>query len=152
MVRKRSPRLEQAVREAVAELLDEEIADPRVANVTITDARVSEDRRQAVVYYTTLDQDLLAGDQTGMGSGAPRGPQEVQEGLVSAAPRLQGLLARRVRMRHTPTLTFEPDQVAAEARRIDELLRAASSSSTPEGGNLPDRSVGDPGEEAGEAL
>lgn len=152
MVRKRKPRLEQAVREAIAELLDEEIADPRVANVTITDARVSEDRRHAVVYYTTLDEDLLAGGQARMGSDAPRGPHEIHEGLVSAAPRLQGLLARRVRMRHTPTLAFEPDQIAAEARRIDELLRAAGSSSSPKDDSLDDRNVRDGGEEADETT
>lgn len=125
MARKRNPRLEQAVREAVAELLEEEIADPRVSHVTITDVRVSEDQRHATVYYTALDVDLLAADPDRTGSDVPRGPREVADGLASAAPRLQGLLARRVRMRHTPALTFEPDQVAAEARRIDELLRTA---------------------------
>ncbi len=137
MVRKRNPRLEQAVREAIAELLEEEIADPRVSHVTIIDARVSEDQRHATVFYTALDQDLLAGGQTSTGGDTPRGPQEVREGLASAAPRLQGLLARRVRMRHTPALAFEPDEIAAEARRIDELLRSTRS------GNLKDDTPAD---------
>ncbi|MDP8960836.1 MAG: 30S ribosome-binding factor RbfA [Actinomycetota bacterium] len=150
MARKRKPRLEQAVREAVAELLDEEIADPRVEHVTITDARVSEDQRHATVYYTTLDQDLIAGDQAGISSDV-RSPQEAHEGLLSAAPRLQGLLARRVRMRHTPTIAFEPDQIAAEARRIDELLRGARSSN-PGGDVSPYRSLRDAAEEAGETT
>lgn len=151
MARKRKPRLEQAVREAIAELLDEEIADPRVAHVTITDARVSEDQRHAIVYYTTLDQDLLAGDQARAGNAVPRSPEEAHEGLVSAAPRLQGLLARRVRMRHTPTIAFEPDQIAAEARRIDELLRMARSSS-PEGASSPYQSLREDVEEADETT
>ncbi|MDP8930246.1 MAG: 30S ribosome-binding factor RbfA [Actinomycetota bacterium] len=151
MARKRKPRLEQAVREAIAELLDEEIADPRVEHVTITDARVSEDQRHAIVYYTTLDQDLIARDQGHTSSGMPRSPQEAHEGLLSAAPRLQGLLARRVRMRHTPTIAFEPDQIAAEARRIDELLRGARSSS-PGGDGSPYPSVHDPVDEGGETT
>ncbi len=137
MARKRNPRLEQAVREAIAELLEEEIADPRVSHVTITDARVSEDQRHATLYYTALGADLLATDPRAAGSDVPRGPREVAEGLASAAPRLQGLLARRVRMRHTPTLAFEPDEVAAEARRIDELLRAAQATS-PRGDEPPE--------------
>lgn len=151
MARKRNPRLEQAVRVAIAELLEEEIADPRVSHVTITDVRVSEDQRHATVYYTTLDQDLIAGDPSHTGSIRPRGPQEVREGLTSAAPRLQGLLARRVRMRNTPTLVFEPDEIAAEARRIEELLRAAHAS-RPKGESSAYRRVPDTPEEAGEAT
>ncbi|MFN2556686.1 MAG: 30S ribosome-binding factor RbfA [Nitriliruptorales bacterium] len=137
MARKRNPRLEQAVREAIAELLEEEIADPRVSHVTITDVRVSEDQRHATVYYTSLDTGLLAGGPQRMTRDMPRGPSEVADGLASAAPRLQGLLGRRVRMRNTPTLVFEPDQLAAEARRIDELLRSEHSTGQ-SGDRVPD--------------
>ncbi len=151
MARKRNPRLEQAVREAIAELLEEEIADPRVSHVTITDARVSEDQRHATVYYTALGADLLAADPRAAGIDVPRGPREVAEGLASAAPRLQGLLARRVRMRHTPTLAFEPDEVAAEARRIDELLRAARATS-PRGDQAPEASPSSSQEQPPEAA
>lgn len=122
MAKRRNPRVEQRVKQAVAELLEEEIADPRVAHVTITDVRVSEDARHATVYYTTLDPGILTADPARTGGDVLASHPDVAEGLASAAPRVQGLLARRVRLRNTPTLRFEPDRVAAEARRIDELL------------------------------
>ncbi len=123
MARRRNPRVEQAVKQALAELLEDEIADPRVAFTTITDVRVTEDHKQATVYYTSLDRGLLAPHAT-RGGGNPIPPaDQVAEGLTSAAPRLQGLLARRVRLRNTPTLNFQPDPVAMASRRVDELLR-----------------------------
>ncbi len=117
MGRRSDPRVDRRVREAVAELLDGEIADPRVQHVTITDANVSDDHKHATVYYTRLDADVLAG-----GADLPD-DEEVAEGLESAAPRLQGLLSRRMRLKNTPQLRFEPDAAAAEGRRIDQLLR-----------------------------
>lgn len=119
MPKKRNPRVDQAVKEAIAELLEQEIADPRLSFVTITDVRVTEDHRYATVYYTTLDPALLSHAEGTRAADA----DEAAEGLRSATPRLQGLLARRVRLRHTPALTFEPDPVAVQARRIDQLLR-----------------------------
>ena len=123
MAKRRNPRVDHAVREALAELLDEEVADPRVRLVTITDVRVTEDHKQAVVHYTTLDPQILARDPRRARADDVPDASDVAEGLASAAPRLQGLLARRVRMRNTPILEFRPDAAAAEGRRIDELLR-----------------------------
>jgi ribosome-binding factor A len=113
---RRNRRVDEAVRQAVAELLEEEIADPRTRLVTVTDAEVTEDHKYATVYYTTLDAEL------GRDTRLPA-ESDAADGLASAAPRLQGLLARRVRLRNTPVLRFEPDAAAAEGRRIDELLR-----------------------------
>lgn len=115
MTRRSNPRVDERVKQALAELLEAEIADPRTHLVTITDVRVSEDHKHATVYYTTLDADL--------GSGELPEEDAAAAGLKSAAPRLQGLLARRVRMRNTPNLRFEPDTAVSEGRRIDELLR-----------------------------
>jgi ribosome-binding factor A len=123
VAKRRNRRVDVSVRQALAELLEEEIADPRTAFVTLTDVEVSEDHKHATVYYTVLDQDLVS--EPGA-SGLPR-EDEVAAGLASAAPRLQGLLARRVRLKNTPGLQFEPDEVAAEGRRIEELLRRVRS-------------------------
>jgi ribosome-binding factor A len=119
-MRKRNRRVDEAVRQAVAELLEEEIADPRTRLVTVTDVEVSEDHKHAIVYYTTLDSGLTGAEDL-------PGEDEAAQGLASAAPRLQGLLARRVRLRNTPVLRFEPDAAAAEGRRIDDLLRRLGS-------------------------
>ncbi|MGH3442666.1 MAG: 30S ribosome-binding factor RbfA [Nitriliruptorales bacterium] len=127
MAKKRNRRTDQAVKEAIAELIEEEIADPRVEFVTITDAEVSEDRRSATVYYTALEPGVVS----------PQASEKVPEedaaaaGLESAAPRIQGLLARRLRLRNTPAIRFVPDTAAAEGRRIEELLRRMKDEEVP---------------------
>lgn len=132
MTPKRDPRMDTAVKQALADLLDQEIADPRVRFVTITDVRVTPDHEHATVYYTSLDADVLTPDPR-RGGDDVAGADEAAAGLRSAAPRLQGLLARRLRMRNTPKLRFETDPVADTARRVDELLhrvRAEDDAST----------------------
>ncbi|MDP9021354.1 MAG: 30S ribosome-binding factor RbfA [Actinomycetota bacterium] len=123
MPKRGNPRAEQRVKEAVAELLEEDIADPRVSYVTVTDVRLTEDHKRATVYYTTLEPGVLSRDPRGGGDAVLPDADEAAAGLASAAPRVQGLLARRVRLRNTPILEFAPDEVVAEGRRIDDLLR-----------------------------
>lgn len=122
MSRRRNPRVDEAVRQAVARALKEDVGDPRVRHVTVTDVRVSDDHRHATVYYTALEPDVVSGDPARTGGDALPFEDEAAAGLESAAARIQGAVARQVRMRNTPMLTFEPDDVAKEARRIERLL------------------------------
>ncbi len=124
MAKKRNPRVDKAVREAVADLVESEVADPRLAFVTFTEAQVTPDHEHALVFYSTLDPGVLSADGR-RGRGGDRVPTaaEVAEGLASVAPRLQGRVSRRAKLRTTPELTFEPDPVVEQASRVEDLLR-----------------------------
>jgi ribosome-binding factor A len=122
MVKKRNPRLEGTVREAIADILETAFADPRLSFVTITEVEITQDVKQATVYYTTLDPDLVSRDPRRSGGDRIAAPHEVADALASSTPRVQSLLAREVRMRNTPQLTFVPDPVAEQASRVDALL------------------------------
>ena len=120
-MKKRNPKVDIAVREALADLL-ESSADPRLNFVTITEVAVTQDMKHATVYYSTLDPDVVSGDpRRGGGDHVPE-EHEVRAGLDSAKGRLQTLLGQQVRLRNTPQLTFVPDPVVAQGRRVDELL------------------------------
>jgi ribosome-binding factor A len=123
VARKRNPRVDKAVREAVADLVDSEVADPRLAFVTFTEAQVTPDHEHALVFYSTLDPQVLAADPRRTGGDRVPSAEEVAEGLASVAPRLQGLVSRRARLRTTPELSFEPDPVVEQASRVEDLLR-----------------------------
>lgn len=123
MSKKRNPRVDTAVRQAVADLIDTEIADPRLAFVTFTEAQVTPDHEHALLYYSTLDPSVVSRDPRRTGGDRVPSPEEVAEGLESAAPRLRGLVSRRAKLRTTPQLRFEPDPVVAQAARVEELLR-----------------------------
>ena len=50
----RARRLAKRIAQIVAAALEHEVKDPRLARVTITDARVTGDLRDATVYYTLI--------------------------------------------------------------------------------------------------
>ena len=124
MARKRNPRVDEQVRAAVADLLQTEIADPRLTFVTITEADVTPDHDVATVYYSTLDPGVLGGDPRRRSRGDRIATsEEVAEALVAVAGRLRGPMARRAGLRITPELRFEPDPVVEQSARVEELLR-----------------------------
>lgn len=127
MARKRNPRVDEQVRAAVADLLQTEIADPRLTFVTITEADVTPDHDVATVYYSTLDPSVLSRDPRRSGGDRIADADEAAEALIAVAGRLRGPVARRVGLRITPELRFVPDPVADQAARVDELLRGIES-------------------------
>ena len=53
----RARKLAERVREIVAEALEMRVKDPRLGFVTVTDARVTADLREATVFYTVYGDD-----------------------------------------------------------------------------------------------
>lgn len=123
MARKRNHRVDEQVRAAVADLLQTELADPRLVFVTITEADVTPDHDVATVYYSTLDPKVLSRDPGRTGGDRIADPQDVDDALQAAAGRLRGPVARRVGLRTTPELRFRPDPVREQAARVEDLLR-----------------------------
>lgn len=111
----RARRLAKRIAQIVASALEHEVKDPRLARVTITDAKVTADLRDATVYYTVLP-DTLDGEPDTSGAAAA---------LQSARGVLRTLVGQGTGVRFTPTLAFIADTVPDDARRIDELLARA---------------------------
>ncbi|HEY2765443.1 MAG TPA: 30S ribosome-binding factor RbfA [Pseudonocardiaceae bacterium] len=111
----RARRLAKRITQIVASGLEHEVKDPRLAMVTITAAKVTPDLRDATVYYTVLGDTI----------DAPPDTAGVAAALASATGVLRSLVGRGTGVRFTPTLTFLPDSVPDDARRINELLAQA---------------------------
>ncbi|CAM2941430.1 30S ribosome-binding factor RbfA [Saccharomonospora xinjiangensis] len=111
----RARRLAKRIAQIVASALEHEIKDPRLGNVTVTDARVTGDLRDATVYYTVLG-DSLDSEPDFPGAAAA---------LESARGVLRTKVGQGTGVRYTPTLTFVPDRLPQDARTIDELLAKA---------------------------
>src|SRR5262245_30488590 len=101
----------ERVRELVASVVRTQIKDPRLGMITITDARITADLRDATVYYTVLGD---AAAQTGTAAA-----------LDSAKGLLRSTVGKALGLRHSPTLTFVLDNVQDHAKHIDELLSRA---------------------------
>jgi ribosome-binding factor A len=100
----------ERVRELVASVV-RTIKDPRLGMITITDARITADLREATVFYTVL------GDTAAQSATAAA--------LESAKGMLRSTVGKALGLRHSPTLTFVLDNVQDHAKHIDELLAQA---------------------------
>ena len=58
----RARRLAVRIREIVASTLEMQVKDPRLGMVTITDARLTPDLRDATLYYTVYGDDAARAD------------------------------------------------------------------------------------------
>lgn len=110
----RARKLADRVKEIVAEMLELRVKDPRLGFITITDARVTADLREATVFYTVLG-DEHEREQTAIA-------------LESAKGVLRTEVGRQTGIKHTPSLAFVLDAVPDTARHIDELLQEAARS------------------------
>ena len=109
----RTARLNHLVHEIVAEEI-ERIDDERLGFLTVVGVDVDSDLRRATVFYTTL----------GDGGEAPGdGDDPVVEALGEHRPRLQSAIGRQARLKRTPELSFEPDEVIRRAERVEAILR-----------------------------
>jgi ribosome-binding factor A len=133
VAKKRNPRVDRAVREAVADLIETELADPRLRFLTITDAEVTQDHEVATVYYSTLDPNLIARDHRRTGGDRVPEAHEVEAGLEAVSTRLRPMAGRRARLRTSPELRFRPDPVVEQAARVEALLRRIDAGEPDEG-------------------
>ncbi|MEU4479614.1 30S ribosome-binding factor RbfA [Micromonospora sp. NPDC023966] len=101
----------ERIRELVASVVRSQIKDPRLGMITITDARITADLRDATVFYTVL------GDAAAQASTAAA--------LESAKGLLRSTVGKALGLRHSPTLTFVLDDVQDQVKHIDDLLAAA---------------------------
>ncbi len=107
----RQLRVGEAVRHALSELLARrELRDPALADrsVTVSEVRVSPDMRNATAYVCPLGGEDL---------------ESVLAGLTRAAPHINSQIARMVRLRNAPRLTFVADPSFDQAAHIDQVLR-----------------------------
>lgn len=139
----RAKRLAKRISTIVASAIEYEIKDPRLAGVTITDAKVSGDLHDATLFYTVMGPALDVEPDYA----------EVAAALEKATGVLRSKVGAGTGVRFTPTLSFVRDTVPDAALQMEELLaraRAADADlariragATPAGDAQPYRVVGD---------
>ena len=98
----------EMITEALALLLLQGLKDPRLLNVSVTRVSVTDDLKQAIIYYTV--------------SGGPRQEKEAALGWTKAKGFIRSHLAEKLQLRHAPEPLFKRDLTAARQERIEQLL------------------------------
>ena len=106
----RSERVADQIQREVAEIIAQELEDPRIGRVTVSGSSLSKDLSNATLYITMpADGDV----------------QRALEGLNRASGFVRRRLGQRVRMRYVPRLRFAHDETLDRATRVGELIDAA---------------------------
>jgi ribosome-binding factor A len=108
----RARKLADRIKVVVAETLEMRVKDPRLGFITITEARITGDLREATVFYTVY------GDETAR--------SDTAAALESAKGVLRTEVGRQTGLRHTPSLQFIADALPETAQHIEDLLRVAA--------------------------
>lgn len=108
----RQLRVAEEIRHVLAGVfLRGEIRDPELSDVaiTVTEVRIGPDLKQATAFVTRLGRSDIA---------------EKLPALRRAAPFLRGIVAKALRLRVAPDLSFQADTSIDYAMHVDALLRA----------------------------
>jgi ribosome-binding factor A len=105
---RRAERTADTLKEEIAQIVGYELEDPRVTTVTVTDVRLSSDKRAARVYVT------IAGDE--------KEHEAALAALKHAAPYVRKQLGLSLNLPRTPEIHFVRDRVEEEGERVDQLL------------------------------
>ena len=107
---KRSERVAGQLRRDLARLIQQEIKDPEVGFVSLSDVEVTRDLSHAKVFITVFE---------------PEKAEESLKALTRASTFLRSRLSQELRLRHVPELHFVHDDSVEQGSHIDELIAKA---------------------------
>jgi ribosome-binding factor A len=131
----RAARINEVLRQVLAEEIERLVdSDERLTLVTVTAVETDRDLRHATLLFSRL------------------GPAEI-EALADARVRLQATIARQVRLKWTPLLSFAEDPAVIGGQRVEDILRElrAGAPPAPGGGGHDDGGGRDAGRPGGDA-
>lgn len=105
---KRSDRLSHLLHREIGKILQLEVSDPRLQFVTVTRVRLSDDLKEATVYFSIMGEDK----------------QKVLESFRHAGSFIRACIGRRCYLKYVPRLNFRFDETLEKAARIDQILNS----------------------------
>ena len=105
---KRAVRVGDQILKEIAELLVTKVKDPRVKATTLTGIHLSDDLKNARVYYSVM------GDEENI--------IRTQAGLDSAKGFIKREIGRRMNLRYVPDIIFEHDLSLEKGNKMERLF------------------------------
>ncbi len=102
-------RVGEQMKKEISDIIQNELKDPRVGFVTITEVDVTGDLQIAKVFVSVL--------------GSEEQKQESLKALRKAAGFVRSEVGKRIRLRLTPEIVFQLDTSLDYSTRIQEVLR-----------------------------
>jgi len=110
MTYKRSDRVGDLIKEEIAAIVQHgDVKDPRVGFVTITRVKMTPDLKTARVYFSQM--------------GEPGEIEESRAGLNSASGYIRRVIARSLKLKHIPHISFHYDESIEYSDHIEKVLK-----------------------------
>jgi len=110
MSEKNRGRVEETIRQMVAELLLRKVKDPRVTDVSILRVEASRDYSIAKIYFNLI------------GGSEPEKIAEAEKGLASSRGFMRMHIKKHIRLRVIPVLIFIYDSSLDRAMHLEEII------------------------------
>ena len=105
---KRADRVAELIMAEMADIIFKEVKDPRLHGVTITAVKVTDDLRNAKIYFVEMGKDECS--------------DAIKSGLTKATGFVRRELGKRLQLRCVPEIIFVHDTSFGYGNRIDKLL------------------------------
>ena len=109
MIPSRVNRVSETLKEVLSEIIQRDLKDPHVGFATVTGVKMTPDLKQARVWVSVM------------------GDAEEEKATIAALNHAKGFIkgevAKRVRLRYMPELTFVPDETVSTSMRIEGILK-----------------------------
>jgi ribosome-binding factor A len=104
----RKDKVQDAIQKEVSDIIRNELKDPRLGFITITSVEVTDDLRNAKIFFSVL--------------GKEEDFKKSADALKSAQGYIRKLLAQRIQLRFVPEIMFRVDNSSVYSVRIEEVL------------------------------
>ena len=104
----RLKRIQDQIQRVLTQILENQVNDPRVQGVYVTDVTVDRELDYANIYVSSLE--------------GPSQADEILEGLSNASGFIRYALSQEIELRVMPKLRFFWDETPEKADRIESLL------------------------------
>ena len=104
----RVEKLQELMKQEISQIILQELKDPRIGFVTVTQVAVTGDLREAKVYVSLM--------------GSEKQVEDCWKGLQSSLGYIRREIGKRIRLRFTPEIAFALDKSLDYSAHIQELL------------------------------
>ena len=108
MTTQRPERVQEALRQEISKIVQQELKDPRIGFITITKVEITKDLRFAKVFFSVL--------------GEPKAKHLALKGLEHAKGYIKGMVADRINLRLVPEIAFRIDESLEHTRQVYDIL------------------------------
>ncbi len=104
----RPGRVANALRREISNIIQEELKDPRIGFTTVTKVEITDDLRNAKIFYSVL--------------GDAKQKKSTEVALNRAKGFIKKLIGERIKLRLMPDIIFRLDKTAEQRDRMDRLF------------------------------